>query len=33
MTLMTYSRLRTSAGKKSRIPRAGWVFGEGIGAE
>jgi hypothetical protein len=30
---MTYPRLRTSAGKKSRMPRAGWVFGEGIGAE
>src|SRR6476620_8537716 len=27
---MTNSRLRTSSGKKSRIPRAGWVFCEGI---
>src|SRR6266545_66018 len=30
MTPMTYSRLRTSSGRKSRIPRAGCVLGEGI---
>jgi hypothetical protein len=27
---MTYSRLRTSAGRKSRMPRAGWVLAEDI---
>src|SRR5882724_6763891 len=30
ITPMTYSRLRTSAGRKSRMPRAGWVLAEDI---
>src|SRR5258707_13322069 len=27
---MTYSRLRTSAGRKSSMPRAGWVLADDI---